>query len=1135
MPYFSSLTVAPLRGLGRHLVLLCGLLAAAPHLAQAQTGGVRIGTAGTPDASAALDVSSTAKGLLPPRLSTAQRNAIAGPAAGLTIYNTSTGKLNTWNGTAWTEPLNATEQPSQLNAAVTFTYTGGPQTYTVPAGVFSLGVDAAGAQGGVSHGYIGGPGARAQATLAVTPGETLTLYVGGAGSPAPYTSGGPSAGGAGYNGGGNGTYSSGSSGGGGGGASDVRRGGAGLTNRVVVAGGGGGSGVYGGGGAGGAPNGATGAAVAGGTTPGMGATQSAGGNAGGTLGQGGDSPATNMAGTSNVSGGGGGGYYGGGGSPHLAGGGGGSSWVTPNGGSGPMLTAGYRTGNGVVVLTPGPTFAAPALDGSNFINLPWTVSGADVYRATGSVGVGTSGSPAPSAALEVSSTTKGLLPPRLTTTQRDAIASPAAGLTLYNTTTSKLNTWNGTSWDQSLSASEQAGQLNPAVTFGYTGGPQTYTVPAGVYRVSVDAAGAQGGNSGSNGYNGGLGARAQATLAVNPGDVLTLYVGGAGVTVPFAFGGAGYNGGGNGGYISGNRGAGGGGASDVRRGGASLTNRVVVAAGGGGAGIEGGGGAGGAPNGANGGVSSASYTPGTGATQSTGGNAGGALGQGGDNATTAGGGGGGGYYGGGGAPGSAGAGGGSSRVTPFGSSGIAMTAGYQGGDGLIVLTPGPAYAAPVLDASNFVNVPGDNLGNHTATQDLFLGTNALVGISAVNVGSNLNLGANALVGNGGTTGLTVGSTGSVGIGTGTTAPAQKLDVRTTDGTARIVVGTTANTGGGIAFGNTAHGIQRGFPVLNADNNVGFYTTGGNLYLSGNGPRTDQFVLGNNGYVGIGASAPYYPLDVQAAISTGLGSYGYLNSNGAGTSNNNGGAVPISIRTVGRILAPEFDAVSDRRLKTVVGLSESAADLALLNKLRITDYTMRDRVQFGNQAFKKVIAQEVEEVFPQAVHQNTGFLPDVYALATAVRTLPGDSLVALALPAPGLPCAAAAGQRLKLMGETGETLAVLARPAPAGARALVLRRAPALAGAPVFVFGLEHADVRSVDYEALAMLHVSATQELARQIKALQARNAALEATVHGQQTQLGALQADHASLLTLQAQVARLLGEQPTAAQAATK
>ena len=43
-----------------------------------------------------------------------------------------------------------------------------------------------------------------------------------------------------------------------------------------------------------------------------------------------------------------------------------------------------------------------------------------------------------SAQLEVSSTTKGLLPPRMTTLQRNAIANPAAGLIIYNLTTHAL-------------------------------------------------------------------------------------------------------------------------------------------------------------------------------------------------------------------------------------------------------------------------------------------------------------------------------------------------------------------------------------------------------------------------------------------------------------------------------------------------------------------------------------------------------------------------------------------------------------------------------------------------------------------------------------------------------------------------
>ena len=57
-------------------------LAAAPLCAQTTMGST------SPDPSAELHVQSTTRGLLPPRLTTAQRNAIANPAAGLLIFNT---------------------------------------------------------------------------------------------------------------------------------------------------------------------------------------------------------------------------------------------------------------------------------------------------------------------------------------------------------------------------------------------------------------------------------------------------------------------------------------------------------------------------------------------------------------------------------------------------------------------------------------------------------------------------------------------------------------------------------------------------------------------------------------------------------------------------------------------------------------------------------------------------------------------------------------------------------------------------------------------------------------------------------------------------------------------------------------
>jgi uncharacterized protein (TIGR02145 family) len=63
------------------------------------------------------------------------------------------------------------------------------------------------------------------------------------------------------------------------------------------------------------------------------------------------------------------------------------------------------------------------------------------------VGVGTT-SPDPSAKLDVTSPNndKGFLPPRLTTVQRDAIATPAEGLTIFNTTNGCLEFFNASYW-----------------------------------------------------------------------------------------------------------------------------------------------------------------------------------------------------------------------------------------------------------------------------------------------------------------------------------------------------------------------------------------------------------------------------------------------------------------------------------------------------------------------------------------------------------------------------------------------------------------------------------------------------------------------------------------------------------------
>ena len=239
------------------------------------------------------------------------------------------------------------------------------------------------------------------------------------------------------------------------------------------------------------------------------------------------------------------------------------------------------------------------------------------------------------------------------------------------------------------------------MTFDYTGTEVEFPVPVGCTTVLIEAWGAQGGDDPP--ASGGLGGFATGTLTVQSGEVLYLYVGGAGVDGP----GTGENcnmvGGFNGGGATGtmccsNAGGGagsGGGASDVRVGGRELADRVLVAAGGGGAGSDQAGAVGGGLIGGDGqaynGVAAG------GGTQTAGGQVGGhfdshectigtagALGLGGIGDGNDGGGGGGGYDGGGGGANNAGGGGGSSYTG--GVTGGNTMAGQQTGDGQIILS-----------------------------------------------------------------------------------------------------------------------------------------------------------------------------------------------------------------------------------------------------------------------------------------------------------------------------------------------------------------------------------------------------------------------------------------------------------------
>jgi hypothetical protein len=137
------------------------------------------------------------------------------------------------------------------------------------------------------------------------------------------------------------------------------------------------------------------------------------------------------------------------------------------------------TGSGNLVFATSPTLTTPTIatiNGSTSSNGSITVQGtSNATRTTSNVDLQPSGGGVTiggttrnaSAIFQINSTTLGFLPPVMTSTQRNAISSPASGLVVYSSDLTDLSLYNGTAWGDVLtthSASFTSDTLRTAVS-----------------------------------------------------------------------------------------------------------------------------------------------------------------------------------------------------------------------------------------------------------------------------------------------------------------------------------------------------------------------------------------------------------------------------------------------------------------------------------------------------------------------------------------------------------------------------------------------------------------------------------------------------------------------------------------------
>ena len=348
-----------------------------------------------------------------------------------------------------------------------------------------------------------------------------------------------------------------------------------------------------------------------------------------------------------------------------------------------------------------------------------------------------------------------------------------------------------------------------------------------------------------------------------------------------------------------------------------------------------------------------------------------------------------------------------------------------------------------------------------------------------------------------TNGLIVKENGHIGIGTA--SPQDRLDIRSAMSVNEIKF---RGTDGGddsdpYRLRKSKIGDLNELQLhLNDDSNEQFAIYGNSCLTAGCPEysvhlyhyfRADGDVY-HRGKMGIGTTSPQVPLHVASSVAQYVNVYGYLNQNqaqGAYTANTN---VYYSILAEQRIRAPEFNAISDARIKKNIFKLSTEKQLAELNQLKVVNYAYIDQLANGTKSKTGFIAQEVEAVNPKFVNQSTDFIPSVYALAQSA-TIENKMLHVTTVQPHGFQ----KGDEVKLFAE-GKKEVVKTIVEVSGPQGFTVSDWIDPID-NVFVYGKKVTDFKAIDFDQITALSVGAIQELHQQIETLKRENASLKKTM----------------------------------------
>jgi hypothetical protein len=209
--------------------------------------------------------------------------------------------------------------------------------------------------------------------------------------------------------------------------------------------------------------------------------------------------------------------------------------------------------------------------------------------------------------------------------------------------------------------------------------------------------------------------------------------------------------------------------------------------------------------------------------------------------------------------------------------------------------------------------------------------------------------------------------------------------------------------------------------------------------------------------GTSTAAPYSNLAFQATSGT-VATAGYSQAYAAT------GSRPIKIYTDGNIGCAELDLFSDKRIKEDISDLDGPKAIELMAKFKVREFSYKDKVEYGPCRYPGFIAQEVQEIFPEAVRTHEGVVPDVFKMAQRK----GDSWK-LETDTP-----LEAGDSLKVIDEGG-----IKKVKVISFSNSELKIDNDLEGDNVFMYGKYVTDFHTVSYDRLFPVLLCAFQELVK--------------------------------------------------------